>query len=347
MNPLINTRILFFFIVIISLCVYFPYLNLQQKVDIEGESILFDINQGDSFGKILINLKEKNIISNTNWIYLYIRLFNKSNQIKAGEYLILKEDSHLDIIDQFISGKVYLHPFTIIEGWTLTDLNDAILNSSFIMKGNKSLEHNKFTDKFHLDSSEITSEGLFLPETYFIAKGTTPEMLYYMAHKMLIEELNDQWDNRAPNLPLKSPYEALILASIIEKETAVDDERPKISSVFIERLKINMRLQTDPTVIYGLGKDFNGNLTRKDLRTDTIYNTYTRYGLPPTPISFPGRNSISAALNPSNEKNIYFVATGDKDGRHKFSQTKDEHDLAVSEYLVKIKANSSRKKNVK
>ena len=339
MNPLINTRILFFFIVIISLCLYLPYLNLQQKVDIEGESILFDINQGDSFGKILINLKEKNIISNTNWIYLYIRLFNKSNQIKAGEYLILKEDSHLDVIDQFISGKVHLHPFTIIEGWTLTDLNNAILNSSFIKKSNKLLDHNKFTDKFHLGSSEITSEGLFLPETYFIAKGTTPEMLYDMAHKMLMGELKNQWDNRAPSLPLKSPYEALILASIIEKETAVDDERPRISSVFIKRLMENMRLQTDPTVIYGMGKNFNGNLTRKDLRTDTVYNTYTRYGLPPTPISLPGRNSIAAALNPSNEKNKYFVATGDKDGRHKFSQTREEHDLAVREYLSKIKAN--------
>ena len=339
MKSLTNTRILFFFIVIISLCVYLPYLNLQQKVDIKSESILFDINQGDSFGKILSNLKNENIISNTNWMYLYIRLFNKSNQFKAGEYLILKEDSHLDVIDQFISGKVHLHPFTIIEGWTLKDLSNAMLNSSFIIEDNKSQDHIKFTDKFHLDSSEITAEGLFLPETYFIAKGTTPEKLYDISHKMLMEELNNQWDNRAPNLPLKSPYEALILASIIEKETAVDDERPRISSVFIERLKINMRLQTDPTVIYGMGKDFNGNLTRKDLRTDTLYNTYTRYGLPPTPISLPGRSSIAAALNPSNEKNIYFVATGDKDGRHKFSQTKDEHDLAVREYLSKIKAN--------
>ena len=339
MKSLTNTRILFFFIVIISLCVYLPYLNLQQKVDIKSESILFDINQGDSFGKILSNLKNENIISNTNWMYLYIRLFNKSNQFKAGEYLILKEDSHLDVIDQFISGKVHLHPFTIIEGWTLKDLSDAMLNSSFIIDDNKTQDHIKFTDKFHLDSTEITAEGLFLPETYFIAKGTTPEKLYDISHKMLMEELNNQWDNRAPNLPLKSPYEALILASIIEKETAVDDERPRISSVFIERLKINMRLQTDPTVIYGMGKDFNGNLTRKDLRTDTLYNTYTRYGLPPTPISLPGRSSIAAALNPSNEKNIYFVATGDKDGRHKFSQTKDEHDLAVREYLSKIKAN--------
>ena len=339
MKSLINTRILFFFIVIISLCVYLPYLNLQQKVDIESESILFDINQGDSFGKILNNLKKENIISNTIWMYLYIRSFNKSNQIKAGEYLILKEDTHLDVIDQFISGKVHLHPFTIIEGWTLKDLSDAMLNSAFIIEDNKSLDHIKFTDKFHLDSSEITAEGLFLPETYFVAKGTTPEILYDISHKMLMEELNNQWENRAPNLPLKSPYEALILASIIEKETAVDDERPRISSVFIERLKINMRLQTDPTVIYGMGKDFNGNLTRKDLRTDTLYNTYTRYGLPPTPISLPGRNSIAAALNPSNEKNKYFVATGDKDGRHKFSQTRPEHERAVREYLSKIKAN--------
>ena len=233
MKSLINTRILFFFIVIISSCIYLPYLNLQQKVEIKSESILFDINQGESLGKILNNLKKENIISNTHWMYLYIRSFNKSNQIKAGEYLILKEDSHLDVIDKFISGKVHLHPFTIIEGWSLTDLSDAMLDSAFIKKDKKPFDHNKFTDKFHLDSLEITSEGLFLPETYFIAKGTTPEMLYDISHKMLMEELNNQWDNRAPNLPLKSPYEALILASIIEKETAVDDERPRISSVFI------------------------------------------------------------------------------------------------------------------
>lgn len=339
MKLLVNKRILFLVIVIIAFCIYLPVSFLQKKVDIKVESVLFDINQGDSFGKILINLEEQNIISNTNWVYLYIRLFNKSNQIKAGEYLISEDDSHFDIINQFISGKVHLHPFTIIEGWALTDLTNAISNSSFIKKNQTSIDHKKYIEKFDLDNSEITSEGVFLPETYFVAKGTTPEILYDMSHRMMIDELNQQWNKRAPNLPLKSPYEALILASIIEKETAVDDERPRISSVFIQRLKINMRLQTDPTVIYGLGKDFNGNLTKKDLRTDNVYNTYTRHGLPPTPISLPGRESIAAALNPSNEKNIYFVATGDKDGRHKFSQTKDEHDIAVREYLSKINAN--------
>jgi UPF0755 protein len=154
--------------------------------------------------------------------------------------------------------------------------------------------------------------------------------------------LKEAWESRAVGLPLNSPYDALILASIVEKETALASERPRIAGVFTRRLQTGMRLQTDPTVIYGIGVDFNGNLTRRDLRTDTPYNTYTRRGLPPTPIALPGAAAIQAAVNPADGTELFFVATGLGDGSHKFSDTKDEHDQAVQEYLARQRANRNR-----
>jgi UPF0755 protein len=156
------------------------------------------------------------------------------------------------------------------------------------------------------------------------------------------QTLDDEWQNRAENLPIDSRYETLILASIIEKETARADERPKISGVFVRRLQKKMRLQTDPTVIYGLGAEFDGNITRKHLRTDTPYNTYTRHGLPPTPIAMPGKAAIHAALHPEPGNTLFFVATGLGDGSHKFSDTKAEHDIAVREYLARLRANRKK-----
>lgn len=158
------------------------------------------------------------------------------------------------------------------------------------------------------------------------------------AHELMQATLQDEWQRRNKDIPLDSPYEALILASIIEKETALASERPRIAGVFIRRLEQRMRLQTDPTVIYGIGKEFDGNLTRRHLRTDTPYNTYTRHGLPPTPIALPGRAAINAALNPAPGTALYFVATGLGDGSHKFSDTKAEHDAAVQEYLARRRA---------
>jgi len=156
------------------------------------------------------------------------------------------------------------------------------------------------------------------------------------------DALAEEWQAKAEDLPIATPYEALILASIIEKETARADERPRISGVFTRRLQKRMRLQTDPTVIYGIGPDFNGNLTRRDLRTDTPYNTYTRAGLPPTPIAMPGRAAINAALHPADGEELYFVATGLGDGSHAFSKTKDEHDAAVAQYLQRLRQQRNR-----
>jgi UPF0755 protein len=180
-------------------------------------------------------------------------------------------------------------------------------------------------------------EGLFLPETYRFPRNTTDRKLLGQAYALMQEVLDEEWQDRARDAPVKTPYEALILASIVEKETARADERPRIAGVFARRLATGMRLQTDPTVIYGIGPGFDGNLTRNHLQTDTPYNTYRRAGLPPTPIAMPGRAAIHAALHPAEGDELYFVATGLGDGSHAFSATKAEHDAAVAEYLRRLR----------
>jgi UPF0755 protein len=182
-------------------------------------------------------------------------------------------------------------------------------------------------------------EGLFLPETYRFPRNTSDRQLLTQAYELMQEVLAEEWQARSESTPVDSPYEVLVLASIVEKETARADERPRIAGVLARRLEKRMRLQMDPTVIYGIGPAFDGNLTRKHLQTDTPYNTYTRGGLPPTPIAMPGRAAINAVLNPAEGDELYFVATGLGDGSHKFSATKDEHDAAVAEYLKRLRQN--------
>jgi UPF0755 protein len=190
-----------------------------------------------------------------------------------------------------------------------------------------------------LGETRTYPEGLFLPETYRFPRGTSERDVLVQAYALMQDVLAEEWHTRDETTPLKSPYEALILASIVEKETARADERQRIAGVFTRRLQKGMRLQTDPTVIYGIGPEFNGNLTRADLSADTPYNTYTRHGLPPTPIALPGRAAIHAALNPAPGDELYFVATGLGDGSHSFSATKAEHDAAVAAYLRQLRQN--------
>ena len=184
-------------------------------------------------------------------------------------------------------------------------------------------------------NGEAHAEGLFFPDTFYFDRGTQDTILLKRAYYSMQAKLNQAWNNRAPNLPYKNSYEALIMASVVEKETGKNSERPMIAGVFLNRLRIGMRLQTDPTVIYGMGKKYDGNIRRKDLQTDTIYNTYTRSGLPPTPIAMPGLASIEAALHPEQTKALYFVGKGD--GSHAFSHSLAEHNHAVSKYQLKPK----------
>jgi UPF0755 protein len=309
---------------------------LQTPVSIADIGADLEIRPGMAFGRVCDELAERGIIENPTLFRLYGRLSGNASKIQAGEYRIEAGSTPKDLLDKFVSGIVQLYSFTVVEGWTFRELLAALAADPVIDATIQYEDWRSLLESFSADASH--PEGLFLPETYHFPKGTRDVDVLRQAYELMQEVLAEEWERRAVNLPLSSPYEALILASIVEKETALASERPRIAGVFTRRLELGMRLQTDPTVIYGIGVDFNGNLTRRDLRTDTPYNTYTRNGLPPTPIALPGKAAINAALNPAAGSEVYFVATGLGDGSHKFSDTKEQHDQAVQEYLARQRA---------
>ena len=312
---------------------------LNTPVSVPGEAVAFEILAGMSFHSVSEELAGRQIIDRPRLFRVYARWKGEAGSIQAGEYLIEAGATPVDLLEQFTSGDVRLYAFTIIEGWNQWELLEALHDSPNI---NSSLTEEDWPGLLEeLGASTAHPEGLFLPETYHFPGGTSDRDLLRQAYEHMQTALAEEWALRDSELPIGTPYEALILASIVEKETARADERARIAGVFVRRLQKRMRLQTDPTVIYGIGKTFNGNLTRKDLQTDTPYNTYTRRGLPPTPIALPGREAIHAALHPADGEELYFVATGLGDGSHSFSTTKEEHDRAVAEYLRRLR-NSRR-----
>lgn len=255
----------------------------------------------------------------------FVQYYHRDNQLKAGDYVLEPGITPQKLLEKMVSGKGVRYAFTIIEGWTLSDL-------VYHLKQDPNLTH----DLQMPIKAEPQSEGLFFPDTYYFSKGTTDLKFLNKAFLALQKHLTAEWKKRDPTILLKTPYEALILASIIEKETAVNGERPWVSSVFHERLKKKMRLQADPTVIYGVGAAYKGKINLAMLRKDTPYNTYVRQGLPPSPIALPGLASIQAALHPkkclTSEPYLYFVAKGD--GSHYFSKTLAEHNAAVHYYIL-------------
>ena len=308
---------------------------MSTPVDVPAAGMAFEIAPGSSFAAIARELVSRGAIETDAWFRLYARWSGEAGGIHAGEYLIESGATPKSLLEQFTSGDVRLHPFTIVEGWNRYDLIAALRANEAVDASMTDEDWPALLDE--LGSSFTHPEGLFLPETYRFARGTTDRSLLGQAYRLMQAVLEEEWQARDDKTPVTSAYEALVLASIVEKETARADERARIAGVFARRLQKRMRLQTDPTVIYGIGPGFNGNLTRKDLRTDTPYNTYTRHGLPPTPIAMPGRAAIRAALHPADGEELYFVATGLGDGSHKFSKTKDEHDAAVAEYLRRLR----------
>ncbi len=297
--------------------------------------IAFEIPAGSSFASVSNKLVADELIANDRWLRLYVRWHDQAGAIQAGDYLIEPGATPGSLLDQFTNGAVRLYAFTIVEGWSHREVLQA-LHATDTVKATMTDED--WPALLESLGAEVTHpEGLFLPETYRFPRNTTDRALLTQAYGLMQEVLMEEWDGRSNDAPVQSPYEALVLASIVEKETARADERPRIAGVFARRLDKRMRLQTDPTVIYGIGPAFDGNLTRKHLKTDTPYNTYTRHGLPPTPIAMPGRAAINAALNPEDGTELYFVASGLDDGSHKFSTTKAEHDAAVAEYLIRLR----------
>ncbi len=310
---------------------------LNSAVSVPEGGATFEIAPGTPFARVSQGLAEQGIISNPTLLRIYARVSGKAGSVHAGEYFIAPGTTTAGLFDQFTRGDVLLYSFTIVEGWNQWDLLRAMHTHPQIDAQISDEDWPALLEDLGAGTSH--PEGLFLPETYRFPRNTSDRTLLRQAYELMQAVLSEEWPNRAEDAPVKTPYEALILASIVEKETARADERNRIAGVFARRLDKRMRLQTDPTVIYGIGPGFNGNLTRRDLRTDTPYNTYTRSGLPPTPIAMPGRDAIRAALHPAPGNELYFVATGLGDGSHKFSETKAEHDAAVAEYLRQLRNN--------
>jgi UPF0755 protein len=288
----------------------------------------FHIAPGSSLKTVSSQLAGAGVIDHPFTFMMLGRLLGKAGAIKAGSYLLAQNRPPMELLRKITQGETLLGKITFIEGWNYRQLRAAL-------DADPNLRH----DTAQMSDAELMAalgspytypEGLFFPDTYYFDMGSSDLALLKRAYQAMQTLLEKDWAARQQGLPYKNPYEALIMASIIEKETGAADERPLIAAVFINRLNLGMRLQTDPTVIYGEGDDFNGNLSKEDLATDTPYNTYTRSGLPPTPICMPSADSIQAALNPESTHALYFVAKGN--GRHQFSDTLEEHNRAVARY---------------
>ena len=300
------------------------------------EETLITIERGSNAYRTVKLLRNQGISEVSPFVAkVWLKFFSGNTVVKSGTYMLRPGQSLVDAFTLFAEGDEHLFAVSLVEGLTLTQWLDTLRQNTqldFDIADNTLRDVTKDNDvKWCCENVEQT-EGLYLADTYFFTKGTKASQILKRAHGALIDYVSSEWEQRAVDLPLQTPYEALILASIIEKETAVPAERDMIAGVFINRLNKNMRLQTDPTVIYGIGPKFDGNITRKHLRTATPYNTYVIKGLPPTPIAMAGKAAIHAALHPLSTDALYFVAKGD--GSHQFSATLDEHNAAVRKYQL-------------
>ncbi len=307
---------------------------VSQPLNIEQEQI-FTLKSGTSFNRVLSQLNAQGMIEGSDFAKLVRRFHPELTQLKAGTYLFEPGITLSQALELLKSGREHQFAITFVEGSTFKEWRIALESAQYLEHEMAGLSEAEIAQSLGLSHKKL--EGLLLAETYHYTYGTSDLDILKRASSKLEQILQEQWQQRQDKLPLKTPYEALILASIIEKETAVEEERERVASVFVNRLNKRMRLQTDPTVIYGMGDKYDGNIRKKDLRTPTPYNTYTISGLPPTPIAMPGEASIAAALNPENSNYLYFVASGK--GGHVFSKSLAEHNRAVRAYLKQLRSN--------
>ena len=312
---------------------------LETPLGIGDAPVRVEIPRGQPLAVTAGELAARGVLDHPGWLTAYARLTGADGRIRAGEYSIQPGTTPAGLLALFESGRVVQHTITVVEGSTFRDLRSALarhpqLGQTLAGQGDEAVMR-------ALGEADLAPEGLFFPDTYVFGKGTTDLEILRQARERMRKELESAWRQRADDLPLGTPYEALVLASIVEKETALASERARIAGVFTQRLRRGMRLQTDPTVIYGLGEAFDGNLRRADLERDGPYNTYTRPGLPPTPIALPGAEALRAAVQPDERGELYFVATGLPDGSHAFSTTLAQHQAAVREYLVRYRRRNS------
>jgi UPF0755 protein len=288
----------------------------------------FEVKKGASLKGISRQLASAGLLKES-WSFTALgRVLGKASQLKAGIYLVEKNLTPLELLRMISKGAVQQNEIRFIEGWNFRQVRQALDDNPALAHETAGLSDAELLQR--LGVPETHPEGLFFPDTYYFSSGMSDVAILRRAYAVMQDHLARAWETRAGNLPYATPYQALIMASIVEKETGAPAERPLIAGVFVNRLRIGMRLQTDPTVIYGLGEQFDGNLRKQDLLTDTPYNTYTRAGLPPTPIAMPGLDAIRAALQPASTKALYFVSRGN--GTHYFSATLDEHNRAVARY---------------
>ena len=290
----------------------------------------FTVKSGSSLKSVARNLANEGLLAEPHSFWIVGRLLGKAGSLHAGTYRLAAPLTPLELLDKLASGDVVPVEIVFVEGTTFRQWLAQLHAHPEVRPTLRGLSEPEI--RAALGVREPSLEGLFFPDTYRFHAGTADIEILKRAHAEMAKRLARAWEARDPAVPLASPYEALILASIIEKETGQAGERPTIASVFVNRLRMPMRLQTDPTVIYGLGERFDGNLRKRDLLADTPWNTYTRDGLPPTPIAMPGEASISAALNPAATEFLYFVGRGD--GSHQFSRTLEEHNRAVAKYQL-------------
>ena len=298
-----------------------------------ASAVRIEVAPGSTLRAVLADLQRRAVLPDARLVELYLRLHRERPRIQAGRYEIAAHATPRQIIQQLAEGRVLLASLTVVEGWSVAQMRQALDSDPDVSHELARLSDAQLMQA--LGHAGEAAEGRFFPDTYWFAAGTSDRKLLAMAYDRMQRLLQQDWSERAPDLPLQSRAQALTLASIIEKETAVPAERPMVAAVFVNRLRMGMRLQSDPTVIYGLGTRYDGSIHTRDLQTDTPYNTYTRAGLPPTPIALPGAAALRAALHPAPTQALYFVATGE--GSHHFSDTLAEQDVALRAYLQHLR----------
>ncbi|MGR8951439.1 MAG: endolytic transglycosylase MltG [Gammaproteobacteria bacterium] len=305
--------------------VWMSYRQTLQAPVVKDQPVIIEVIKGDSLSRVAGKLAEQGLKFSPFWFKAIAFQKSAATRLKTGEYEFAPGLPLPQIIDLMAQGKTRQHSITFPEGWSFANILTEIKQNPYLEQTLK--EHAQDSLLFEIGASENKIEGLFFPDTYFFDKNSSDVSLLKRAYQKMQKVLHEEWLHKSAGLPIKTPYEALILASIIEKETGVPEERPLIAGVMVRRLQNGMPLQTDPTVIYGMGENYHGNIAEQDLKNPTPYNTYLHKGLPPTPIAMPGRHAIHSALHPDTGNSLYFVAKGD--GTHVFSSTLEDHNLAV------------------
>ena len=333
-------RLLLFFVALLIIAgaaaaIYWQHTGtVMQAAGPHREPVQLDVKPGASVRAVLAELDGRGALADRRAVEVRLRVQGWP-KIKAGHYDIPAGATPADILQQLAEGRVVLETLTVVEGWTFAVMRRVVEAHPQIKVTLRGKEISELMEAIGHPGEH--PEGRFFPDTYRFAAGTTDRDLYGLAYRKMAEALDTAWATHAQDLPLADAYQALTLASIVEKETGLASERPRIAGVFVTRLRRNMRLQTDPTVIYGIGPSYDGNIRERDLRTDTPYNTYTRAGLPPTPIALPSREALEAVAHPLETGDIFFVATGAGDGSHVFSATLEAHNAAVARYLARMR----------